>query len=125
MADIRSFPLARRLRRLARRAWLTLPFRLRAFFIVCRILLRPEFAGAEVAVRKVATDPDMRNLRGPLAYQHIQNHSGLYHNFGENFIRAVEARQWTHHILRDRGMDVPEHRTGLLTELVYTTLKES
>lgn len=90
---------------------------------VLRWLRSPAFRAAQQAVRKVASDPSFRETRGPHAFQHMKNESGLYHPLGENLVREVEARQWVRHYAKDAGVSVSWQEAGALAELAYHVLK--
>lgn len=88
-----------------------------------KLIFSEKYDAARYAVRKVAVDPSYRDLRGPLAYDYIRNHSGLYHLQGENLIRGLEARVWTGMAGREAGIPISMQSAGLLAELAYHALK--
>ena len=90
---------------------------------VIRWLWSPAFAAAAASVRKVAVEPSFRDVRGPLAFQHMKNESGLYHPLGENLIREVEARQWARLYAKEAGRSMSWQEAGALCELAYHVLK--
>lgn len=99
-----------------------IPERLYIAWVLFCILFGSSYHVARYAVRKVAVDPSMP--RGPLAYQHMQNRSALYHYQGENVVRSMEAAEWMGHWLSEKHRKVPMWRRHMACELAYLALKE-
>lgn len=116
--------LPKSVRRFLDRIWRALPERLWLTLVLLRVVWSQEYAGAQQAVRKIARDQSIGQLRGPHAIQHMQNRSGVYHKLGENWVRVTEAREWAGHYNRAKNVHVSSHRTGALVELAYLALKE-